>query len=114
MLIAFIIGTSIYLTYLGANNGWTKKLMQCDGLFFSGGFLVCIGLLAMVSNLGGFNIFSYQTGRKRLPTGQKENLTDYTERKEVNRKKHRLDFLSYIIVAIPFLIASLMIMIAMS
>lgn len=107
ILIGFIIGLSMYLTIVGVNNGWNKRLLQSDALFITGGALFAIGGLVWVSNMGGFNIFSYQVGRKRMTNGMKENLTEYTQRKQEERKKYRLTFLSYFIVGTPFIIASI-------
>ena len=104
-IIGLVIGLTLYFVYLGVQKGWGILACHMDGLFIAGGVVFLFGLLAIVSNLGAFNIFSYQMGRKRLESGRKEDLYEYTKRKKLEREAHKYGFIAYFIVSAPFLIA---------
>ena len=89
-------------------NVWTRPEYYRDGLFIAGMVVVFVGGLAIVSNFGIFDIFSYYPGRKKKEDGKKENFGDYVERKKAERSSDRnLFFLPYFIVGTLFLGASL-------
>ena len=111
--IRFVIGATmalgLYFAYLGIKNGWAMIAYQCDACFIAGVVVFGVGLLSIVYNMGGFDIFTYLPGRRKQMNGIKEDMYTYSKRKKEERKKHTLAFLAYFIVATPFLIASLVI-----
>ena len=104
-LVATVLGSTIYIVYVAVRNGWSIIIYHVDGLFYSAATLVFLGLLMLLTNLGAGDIFAYRFRRRRLPSGQKETLYEYSQRKKQERAPLMWSFLSYIIVAIPFIIA---------
>lgn len=105
MVVGLVIGTTVYIVYLAVRNGWSILINHVDGLFIASATLVFFGLLILMVNLGAVDIFSYYIRRRRLPNGQRESLYDYSTRKKEERSHYMWSFLSYIIAAIPFIIA---------
>lgn len=114
MVVGFAIGLTVYFLYIGIRNMWNVLIGHVDALFYSFAILIGIGLLSLVLNLGAFDIFSYQVGRKRLQNGKKEDLYEYSKRKKEERARFKFSFLSYFFVAIPFIIAFVVVYICLS
>ena len=111
MLISFLVGLTVYIVYVSVRGLWSLLLGHIDGLTFSVALLVGIGLLLLIVQLGGFDIFSYRFKRIRMENGQKEALYDYSKRKKEEREKYRWSFLAYLFSATPFLIALIVLLI---
>ncbi len=114
MLIGLSISTVLYIVYLVIKSGWTEIVTQCDACFFAGVICFGVGCLALVANLGGFNIFSYLKGRRKQDNGLKEDYYTYSKRKEEERSEDRIAFLAYFIAATPHLLTSLILFIIIS
>ena len=112
MLVAFLVGLTLMALYnvsqaAGGNPSWTGLEYYRDGSFIAGMILLFIGLLVVIAHFGTFDIFSFYAGRKKKENGHKENFGDYVERKNKERGKLTLSFLSYIIVSLVFISFSL-------
>ena len=112
MLIAFAVGLGLMAIYNSVYAGqgqpsWTNLRFYRDGSFIAGMTILFVGLLAVVANFGFFDIFSFYPGRKKKEDGKKENYTEYVERKNIERGKFNLFFLSYIIIALVYFTFSL-------
>ena len=112
MLIAFAVGLGLMAIYNSVYAGqgqpsWTNLRFYRDGSFIAGMTILFVGLLAVVANFGFFDIFSFYPARKKKEDGKKENYTEYVERKNLERGKFNLFFLSYIIIALVYLTFSL-------
>ena len=112
MLVSFLVGLVLMVIFnaVYANEGqpsWTNLNFYRDGSFIAAMSIFFIGLLGAVSNFGFFDIFSYYPGRKKKDDGKKENYGEYVERKNLERGKFNLFFLSYIIIALVYAIFSL-------
>ena len=88
--------------------------LQCDACFIGGLVTFGVGVLCLVLNLGGFDIFSYLPGRRRQANGIKEDMYTYSKRKKEERQKNTFAFLAYFIAATPFLIVSAVLLIIIS
>ena len=89
-------------------NPWVIPYFYRDSLFIAGMVVVFSGGLAIVSNFGVFDIFSFYPRRKKKEDGKKENYGDYVERRRAERSSDKnLYFLPYFIIGTLFLIASL-------
>ena len=112
MLISFLVGLGLMAIYnaVYASQGqptWTNLHFYRDGSFIAAMSILFIGLLALVSKTGFFDIFSFYPGRKVKEDGKKENFSEYVERKNLSRGKFDPFFLSYIIIALVYLTFSL-------
>ena len=112
MLVSFLVGLGLMAAYNAVYAGqgqpsWTNLHFYRDGSFIAAATIFFIGLLAIVANLGFFDIFSYYIGRKTKDDGKKENYGEYSARKTEERGKFNPFFLSYIIIALVFLTFSL-------
>lgn len=105
MVVGLVIGATIYIVFLAVRNGWSILINHVDGLFIASATLVLFGLLILMVNLGAVDIFSYYVRRRRLPNGQKESLYDYSTRRKEERSHYTWSFLSYLIAAIPYIVA---------
>ena len=112
MLVAFLIGLLLMVIYnvsyatAGANS-WGRLEYYRDGSFIAGMVLFFIGLLAIISNTGFFDIFSFYPGRKKKENGSKENYAEYVQRRNEERGKFNLYFLSYFIIALVYALLSI-------
>ena len=104
MIFGAVVGIALYVAYLSIQQAWGYLLFHVDALFAAFALVFCFGLMSTVTNLGAFDIFSYQFGRRRLESGRREDLYEYTKRKKEERRKDNLAFLAYFFVSIPFLI----------
>ena len=104
-LLGLVIGLTLYFVYVTIQQGWNAMACHADGLFIAGAVVFGVGLLSIVLNLGAFNIFSYQAGRRRLESGRKEDLYEYTQRKKLEREAHKFGFVAYFITSVPFFLA---------
>ena len=109
MVVGLAIGITIYIVYVAVRNGWSILIYHVDALFYAAATLVFLGLLILMTNLGAGDIFAYRFRRRRLPSGQKETLYEYSQRKKQERAPMMWSFFSYLIVAIPFIIALIII-----
>jgi hypothetical protein len=115
LIVAFAIGLILMVVYnlsyqFGHSvNAWANLSYYRDGAFIAGMVIFFIGLLAIISQFGAFDIFSFYAGRKRKEDGTKENYTEYVERKRESRTHFNLGFLSYFIISTCFLIFSFVI-----
>ena len=112
MLVSFGIGLALMILYnisyaVRGANSWGSLEYYRDGSFIAGMALFFVGLLALISHTGFFDIFSFYPRRKRKEDGTKENYTEYVERKTIERGKLTLSFLSYIFIALLYVIFSL-------
>ena len=112
LLVSFLIGIILMVLYNVINKGvdapsWSRLEYYRDGSFIAAMALFFIGLLALISQFGFFDIFSFFAGRKRKEDGKKENFGEYVERKNLTRGHIRLYFLSYILIALIYAIFSL-------
>ncbi len=113
-LVSVLTATTLLIVYLVAYqnadniNTWVVPAYYRDGLFIAGMVVVFFGGLAIVSNFGIFDIFSFYPGRKKKEDGKKENYGDYVQRKKLERSSEKnLYFLPYFIIGGLLLIASL-------
>ena len=112
MVIAFVLGLLLMVLYnasqasIGANS-WGQLSYYRDGAFIAGAALFFIGLLSLVAGWGAFDSFSFFISRKKKEDGSKENYGEYVNRKKEDRAKINLSFLSYIIIALVYVIFSL-------
>ena len=111
LIIGFVLGLGVALAYLGINNGWSYLSFYSDGFFIAAGLNLAIGVLAIVGNLGMFNMFSFLAGRKVKANGFKEDYYEYSERKKAENAKDRTFFMPYIFVGLLFIIVSFIILI---
>ena len=111
MVIGFIVAVILYIVYLIIKSGWHEIVTQCDALFFAGILCFLFGCLALVVNLGTFNLLSFLGGRRKLDNGLKEDYYTYSKRKQEERAHDRYAFIAYFVAATPFLIASLILLI---
>lgn len=111
LVIGLILMTIYNLSYqFGLSvNAWSNLSYYRDGAFIAGMVLLFIGLLAIISQFGAFDIFSFYAGRKRKEDGSKENYTEYVERKRETRGRFNITFLSYFIISTCFLVFSFVI-----
>lgn len=112
MLISFLVGLGLMALYNAINAGqgqpsWTTLYFYMNGAFIAAAAIFFVGLLAVIANLGFFDIFSFFVGRKTKDDGKKENYGEYSARKSEERGKFNPFFLSYIIIALVFLTFSL-------
>ncbi len=112
LIVAFIVGLILMTIYNVSNaaagaNSWGKLEYYRDGSFLAGMALFFFGLLVLVASLGAFDIFSFFTRRKKKDDGHKETYAEYVQRKNQERVKINFSFLSYIIVALAYILASL-------
>ena len=107
MIIAFVVGSILMVIYnasyasTGADS-WGKLEYYRDGSFIAAMSLLFVGLLALISHFGVFDIFSFYPMRKTKENGKKENFGDYVTRKNEARGHLKLYFLSYIIIAFVY------------
>lgn len=112
MLVAFAIGL-IFMTIYNASyastgvNSWRQLEYYRDGSFISFMIIVSLSLLTLISQTGFFDIFSFYPSRKKKEDGTKENYSEYVQRRNEERGKINLSFLSYIIIALVYAIFSL-------
>lgn len=104
-LIAFLIGAILYLIYVGVQGQWASLFYAANGTAIAWVTLLGIGLLAIISGSGFFNMFSYYFRRKRLPDKKHESYGDYVERRKLERDKSNPFFLCYFIISALFFIA---------
>ena len=102
----FMAGYNISYSTTGANS-WGQLEYYRDGSFIAFMILLSVGLLALISQTGFFDIFSFYPRRKKKEDGTKENFGDYVQRRNQERGKLNLSFLSYIIIALMYAIFSL-------
>lgn len=109
-VVSLAIGLAISIIYMSVNTylgSWKDIMFYCNATFIASFLLFAIGVLTLLNNFGGFDIFSFLIMRKPYNEARKENLYEYSERKKEERKKYKLVFLPYLIVCSLFLIASL-------
>ena len=106
-LISLVIGLIIGVVYLLISKGWTLVIAYCNATFIAGFVLFAISVLVVLNLFGAFDIFSFFFMRKKVESGAKENLYDYSTRKKEERNKFKLVFMPYLVVATLFLIVSL-------
>ena len=114
IIIAVVIGAVILLAYMllhisSEYNQWVHPEYYRDGLFAGGISDVFIGILALLSFFGTFDIFTFYFKRKKKDSGYKENYGEYVERKRLERGHLNLFFLPYIIIGLLYISASLII-----
>ena len=77
-----------------------------DGLGVGGLITVLFGMLVLITNLGGFNIFVYSfssfSSKRKYRT-----YADYTEAKQEERKPNIRHFVPYVVVGAIFMIVSM-------
>lgn len=99
----------LFLLIYGVS-GWTMY-GAIDGTFASGATGIAISILSYVTNQGLFDVF--YVGFENLISVSKKNgkkqydMVSYRESKITQRKSNRFIFLSYLIVGVVFLVASL-------
>lgn len=107
--IKFVVATLIAFAnlaiYNSAAGSWSTMFSWCNGCFIGGASVVFIGGLALVNNLGGFDLGSYYFGRKKTEQGF-EDYYEYVDRKKESRSVDRFGFLVYVIVGALYLIAA--------
>lgn len=106
-IVAGCIGITFFLIYLAVNSyvsSWTSIFFYCNAAFVAGFVLFGVSILALLSNLGGFDVFSFLFLRKRVDEHRKENFYEYCERKGEQHKKARLIFIPYLLISILFFI----------
>ena len=113
LIVAFFVGATFYIVYLAFRNGWQVLVSHVDGLFFAAALLILVGLLTLMVNLGALDIFSYQFGRRRMENGKREDLYEYGKRKKAEREKFKFSFIAYLIAAVPYLIAFIIVYIVL-
>lgn len=112
MLVSFVIGLILMVIYnasyasTGANS-WGSLEYYRDGAFIAFMVLVAIGLLAAISQFGLFDIFAFYPTRKKKEDGKKETFGEFVERKNLERGKFDLFFLSYIFISLVYAIFSI-------
>lgn len=112
LLVSFLIGLTIMALYnlSYSSSGvvtWAHLEYYRDGSFIAAMVIFFIGLLAVISFFGLFDIFSFYPKRKKKENGSKENFGDYVERKKKERGSFSLSFLSYILIALVYMTFSL-------
>ena len=107
--VCFLIGTSTTMITLATRNGWTSAQAWSDACFVAAAILLGVGVLAIVNNFGGFDLFQYYFRRRRTEEGP-EDFGSYVTRKGEERVKLRWGFLPYIVIGIAFLIPSIVLM----
>ena len=112
MVVSFVIGLilmAIYNSSYAATGApsWSSLEYYRDGSFIAAAAITFIAILSVLSFFGAFDIFSYYPGRKRKEDGKKENYGEYVERKNMERGKFDLSFLSYILIALVYATFSL-------
>ena len=115
LIVAFFVGLTLMALYnlsyaLGGYPSWTNLEYYRDGSFIAGMMLFFVGILVILAHFGAFDIFSFYPLRKRKENGYKENYGDYVERKTKERGKLSLSFLSYFIIALVFIIFSVILL----
>ena len=118
MLISLGVGLAIMSIYNASYqssgaSAWSKIEYYRDGSFIAAMTLIFVGLLSLLTHFGAFNMFSFYFNRKRKDNGYKENYTEYSERKRIERGSLDLYFLSYIIIGLLFLIFSIIVFIVL-
>ena len=106
-LISFFIGVFTMVIYLAVKNGWQYSINYVNATFMSAAILIGIAALSTLTLFGAFDIFSYFFNRKKKEDGKKEILSEYAERKRIERGKQKLIFIPYLFNGIIFLVASL-------
>ena len=109
ILVCFLIGTIAMVIALAAKNGWTSMTAYSDACFIAAAILLGVGVLAIVNNFGGFDLFQYYFRRHRTEEGP-EDFGTYVTRKGEERVKLRWGFLPYIVIGIAYLIPSIVLM----
>lgn len=110
LIISFVLGIGIFITYLAVKDGWTHIVCYLDAAFIAAALDLAIGLLSFFGNIGTFNIFSFMVLRKTKDNGYKEDFYEYGERKKLERAKDKTFFMPYIFTGLLFLIASFIIL----
>ena len=87
----------IVILYNSLKESFTSKIFYSDGLFIAGGLLVGYGLLIIVNYFGAFNIFQMMFNRK-IVNGRREQLYEFTVRKQEERKVGLFSFVDFFIV----------------
>ena len=107
MLISFVIGLVVLVIYNVVRGNWILLINYCNGAFIAGFSLLLIAMLTIVSDSGGFYIFSYFFARKKDEQNHVEDFYEYQERRKQNREQHRFTWLPFVIVGGFFLLFSL-------
>lgn len=112
MVAAFFVGLTMMAIYnmsyaFGGYPAWTGLEYYRDGSFVAGMILFFVGLLVVIAHFGTFDIFAFYPTRKRKENGHKENFGDYVQRRNKERGRLTLSFLSYILIALIFIAFSL-------
>ncbi|MGN1294919.1 MAG: DUF3899 domain-containing protein [Bacilli bacterium] len=107
-IIALVVALVFILIRLISSQGFTEIIAYCDGTFFAGMVLVCVGGLSVVSYYGGFDIFSYNIMKKKEGVS---SLYDYSQIKAERRKNAPPYYMPYFAVGIFFLLISAILLI---
>ena len=54
LIISFVLGIGIFITYLAVKDGWTHIVCYLDAAFIAAALDLAIGLLAFFGNIGTF------------------------------------------------------------
>lgn len=110
LLSAFITGLLITIIFLAINtnyDAWILPRYYSDGFFIAGVIVFCLGMFSLVNLFGGFDVFSYLFTREKTNYGARVSLYEYSEIKKEKRKLKKLNFLSYFLNALFFIILGL-------
>ena len=103
-IVSLIICVTIAIVYVAFQNGWTLLFSWGNGITAGGAIMILIGLLVLVSQFGAFDIFGYAFSSLRGQKRKYHDLYEYSENKNVERKKTVYYFVPYIVVGIIVLI----------
>lgn len=110
LLVTFVLGLALMIVYNFTAGSWTSLISYSNGAFIAGFVWLSIGVLYIVENFGGFDIFAYLARRKKDANGHIENLYEYSERRKSERKKGQFAFLAYFLQSALFIITSLILL----
>lgn len=100
-IIIGIIAIALNLIVLFAK-GFDQLIYYCDSFFIAGFSIFGCGILSIVSNHGGFDIFGYSTQYVGNMVAGKEkkyvDMVDYINQKNEVRSKDRFCFVPYFII----------------
>lgn len=107
--ICLLYGVLFMLLYNTFKDSFDKRYGYYNGFFLAGATLFFYGLLCVVTNFGGLDMFSFMFNKRRVD-GRKETLYEYSERKKIERKPNAFVFFDYLLIGSFFIGISMIFM----
>lgn len=116
-IIALFLAIAFFIVYMISqsiaypdSNQWLILFNYVNAFSIPGMILICIGGLSTVNNFGAFDIFNYLLVKHKY---NYHSLSDFSNDKDIYRKKHRYVCVPYFAVGFIFLIISLILWICL-